>query len=199
MEYLPVFLDLKNKKCLIVGGGEIALRKARLLARANASLHVVSHQVVPELEQLLEQGAHQFRLGDFSPADLDDAVLNERPSAGGDPGAGGHVVEDHGTGSQVAARVEDHGLGRGRRTSGRAQERLLGSGQRSDRSEGAGRGRAFVDIHGSSGAAVCVDEQAARDVASGAVSRNGGAAREPKVVAVVGVYQSKVQNLRCSI
>jgi len=75
MEYLPVFLAVENKKCLIIGGGGTALRKAKLLARANANLLVVSQQILPELQRLLETGRHQFRLGDFLPADLDDAVL----------------------------------------------------------------------------------------------------------------------------
>jgi len=75
MEYLPAFLDIKDKKCLIIGGGVTALRKANLLVRANAKLHVVSQQILPTLEEIIEQEPHEFRLGNFSPADLDGAVL----------------------------------------------------------------------------------------------------------------------------
>ncbi|MBL4821587.1 MAG: uroporphyrinogen-III C-methyltransferase [Gammaproteobacteria bacterium] len=75
MEFLPAFLDIANRQCLIVGGGVTALRKARLLLRASARLSVVSHQIDPELETLLKQGAHQFRLGEFTATDLQDAVL----------------------------------------------------------------------------------------------------------------------------
>ena len=42
MERLPLFLDVKGKRCVVVGGGEVALRKATLLARAGAKLHVVA-------------------------------------------------------------------------------------------------------------------------------------------------------------
>ena len=42
MEYLPIFLDVKGKKCLIIGGGGVAYRKASLLAQAGALITIVS-------------------------------------------------------------------------------------------------------------------------------------------------------------
>ena len=36
MDYFPVFLDLKNKKCVIVGGGEVAHRKAKAVLKSGA-------------------------------------------------------------------------------------------------------------------------------------------------------------------
>lgn len=53
MDYLPLFFNLKNRPVLLIGGGEVGLRKARLLVRAGARLQVVSHEVHPELEELL--------------------------------------------------------------------------------------------------------------------------------------------------
>ena len=41
MDYLPLFHKLQGALVLVVGGGEIALRKARLLADAGAALRVV--------------------------------------------------------------------------------------------------------------------------------------------------------------
>jgi uroporphyrin-III C-methyltransferase/precorrin-2 dehydrogenase/sirohydrochlorin ferrochelatase len=40
MDYFPVFLDLKNRRCLLVGGGEVATRKGRMLAKAGARLRI---------------------------------------------------------------------------------------------------------------------------------------------------------------
>ena len=53
MQYLPVCLQLRNSPVVLVGGGTVATRKARLLLRAGASLNVVAPEIAPELEQLL--------------------------------------------------------------------------------------------------------------------------------------------------
>ena len=45
MDYLPIFLDVKGKKCLVVGGGEVSFRKSSLLLQAGAVVTIVS----PEL------------------------------------------------------------------------------------------------------------------------------------------------------
>lgn len=46
MDYLPIFLDVKGKKCLVVGGGDVSLRKTMFLLQAGALVTVVS----PELK-----------------------------------------------------------------------------------------------------------------------------------------------------
>ncbi len=91
MEFLPLFFQLKEKHCILVGGGAVALRKATLLHRAGAVLHVVAHSVKPELQTLAEASGGNFREGEYSPDDLknkvlviaatDDNVLNARVSA----------------------------------------------------------------------------------------------------------------------
>ena len=55
MDYLPLFFNLQASTVLLVGGGEVGLRKARLLVRAGARLQVVSRELHPELEQLLQE------------------------------------------------------------------------------------------------------------------------------------------------
>ncbi len=45
MDYLPVFLRIKGKSCLVVGGGEVATRKAGVLLEAGASVRVVAPQI----------------------------------------------------------------------------------------------------------------------------------------------------------
>lgn len=42
MDYFPIFCQLKDKPCLLVGGGEIAERKARLLMEAGAIISVIA-------------------------------------------------------------------------------------------------------------------------------------------------------------
>lgn len=53
MEYLPVFLALKESPVVLVGGGSVGTRKARLLLSAGASLTVVAPEISEELEQKL--------------------------------------------------------------------------------------------------------------------------------------------------
>lgn len=51
MDYFPIFCQLKDKPCLLVGGGEIAERKARLLIDAGAILSVVAPSFTPQFIQ----------------------------------------------------------------------------------------------------------------------------------------------------
>jgi uroporphyrin-III C-methyltransferase/precorrin-2 dehydrogenase/sirohydrochlorin ferrochelatase len=55
MDYFPIFLDLKNRLCLLVGGGDIATRKGRLLSKAGARLRVVAPEISSELRELVAQ------------------------------------------------------------------------------------------------------------------------------------------------
>jgi uroporphyrin-III C-methyltransferase/precorrin-2 dehydrogenase/sirohydrochlorin ferrochelatase len=50
MNHLPIFLKIKNRKCLIVGGGDIALRKFSLLNRAGARITIIAPDLCHELE-----------------------------------------------------------------------------------------------------------------------------------------------------
>ena len=52
MAYFPMFVELEGRPCLIVGGGAVALRKARKLLPYGPCLTVVAQSFVPELEAL---------------------------------------------------------------------------------------------------------------------------------------------------
>ena len=45
----PAMLDLKNKKCVIIGGGKVAVRKALPLIEAGADLTVIAPAADPQL------------------------------------------------------------------------------------------------------------------------------------------------------
>lgn len=53
MEYFPLFIDLKNKNCLVVGAGEIAARKIELLAKAGAKVTVIAPTISNSVNQLI--------------------------------------------------------------------------------------------------------------------------------------------------
>jgi uroporphyrin-III C-methyltransferase/precorrin-2 dehydrogenase/sirohydrochlorin ferrochelatase len=51
MDYLPIFADVRNKLCLVVGGGEVGKRKAGVLLEAGATVRVVAPQIEPALAE----------------------------------------------------------------------------------------------------------------------------------------------------
>ncbi|MFM5152516.1 siroheme synthase CysG [Aeromonas hydrophila] len=70
MDYLPIFCRLDNKPVLLVGGGEVAERKARLLLDAGAQLSVVAPELDPELAELAANGSIEWLAGEFAPQQL---------------------------------------------------------------------------------------------------------------------------------
>ncbi|MCP8898181.1 siroheme synthase CysG [Gilvimarinus xylanilyticus] len=75
MEYFPFFMRLRDQRVLMIGGGEIATRKARLLLKAGAKLAVVTLEVDSELKQLVEESGGTVELRAYQPSDIDGAVL----------------------------------------------------------------------------------------------------------------------------
>jgi uroporphyrin-III C-methyltransferase/precorrin-2 dehydrogenase/sirohydrochlorin ferrochelatase len=75
MEYLPIFIQIKNRPCLVVGGGSIAARKVALLRKAQADVTVVSPELCDELKALNDDGAIHYVARGFEEADLDSCVL----------------------------------------------------------------------------------------------------------------------------
>lgn len=75
MDLLPIFLNIKGKKCVVVGGGEVALRKATLLLRAGADLHIVAASLSDELRKLCSAHNCKITEREFQKADLSDAIL----------------------------------------------------------------------------------------------------------------------------
>ncbi|WP_447779563.1 siroheme synthase CysG [Aeromonas veronii] len=70
MDYLPIFCRLDNKPVLLVGGGEVAERKARLLLDAGAQLTVVAPELDPELAELATNGSIEWLAGEFASEQL---------------------------------------------------------------------------------------------------------------------------------
>ena len=75
MNYFPVFFDLSGQKVLIVGGGEVALRKISLLERTGALITVVAPEMAPGLLERSAAGKLDLVIREFDPADLDGARL----------------------------------------------------------------------------------------------------------------------------
>lgn len=56
MRYYPLMLDLRDRRCLVAGGGTVAERKVRTLLDAGAAVTVVSPAATEKLRQLAADG-----------------------------------------------------------------------------------------------------------------------------------------------
>jgi uroporphyrin-III C-methyltransferase/precorrin-2 dehydrogenase/sirohydrochlorin ferrochelatase len=72
IDYLPIFLKLDGSKCLVVGGGEVAFRKASVLVQAGAILMVVAPDLCSSFAAL---APFEYRSERFSDVHLDDITL----------------------------------------------------------------------------------------------------------------------------
>lgn len=75
MQYLPVNLRVRDTAVLLVGGGTVATRKARLLSRAGARLTVVAPEITEELAGIVREQAGSWVQGVYEPANLDSATI----------------------------------------------------------------------------------------------------------------------------
>ncbi len=72
MSYFPMFIELKERRCLVVGGGDIALHKVKVLIDFGAHVTVVSPDILLEIKQM---ELVSYREGKFHPRDLDGQQL----------------------------------------------------------------------------------------------------------------------------
>jgi precorrin-2 dehydrogenase/sirohydrochlorin ferrochelatase len=75
MKYYPVFLDLRDRPCLVIGGGAVAERKAMSLIEAGAEVTVVSPALTPKLHELSASGKITHRNKKFDENDLAGGFL----------------------------------------------------------------------------------------------------------------------------
>jgi uroporphyrin-III C-methyltransferase/precorrin-2 dehydrogenase/sirohydrochlorin ferrochelatase len=75
VNYFPVFFDLSAQRVLVVGGGEVALRKVALLERSGALITLVAPDVLPELQAHAAAGRINLTVREFVPDDLGGARL----------------------------------------------------------------------------------------------------------------------------
>jgi uroporphyrin-III C-methyltransferase/precorrin-2 dehydrogenase/sirohydrochlorin ferrochelatase len=91
MHYLPLNINVQGRPVLVVGGGDLALRKARILSRSGAVLTIVAPAVIEELRSLAEASVGRVFERSYQVQDLqcvclvvvatDDMALNEAVSA----------------------------------------------------------------------------------------------------------------------
>lgn len=73
--HYPVFLKISGKKCVVVGGGQVARRKVKTLLEHGASVEVISPEPCPELNKLVERGEIRLLRRGYQAGDLEGAFL----------------------------------------------------------------------------------------------------------------------------
>jgi precorrin-2 dehydrogenase/sirohydrochlorin ferrochelatase len=82
MRYLPIFLDVTARECIVVGGGEVAARKVESLLEAGAHVTVVSPQLSPALEAIVARSLvihldRRYQRGDLTGSALVYAATDD--------------------------------------------------------------------------------------------------------------------------
>ena len=96
--YYPVMLDVQGKRCVVVGGGEVALRRVKALAQHDARVEIISPDLCPELSQLAATGAVKATLREYKSGDLQGAFVAVA------------ATDDGTTNSQVAEEAMERGV-----------------------------------------------------------------------------------------
>ena len=96
--YYPIFLNIRGEKCLVVGGGKVALRKVKALLEHGANVEVASPTLCPELGQLAREGAIQVLQRSYKAEDLKGALIAIA------------ATDDAKTNESVAAKARQRGV-----------------------------------------------------------------------------------------
>lgn len=75
MKYYPLFLDITDRRCVVVGGGDVAERKVERLLDSGASVVVVGKTLTPGLETMKKEGRINHIDADYDQAFINNAFL----------------------------------------------------------------------------------------------------------------------------
>jgi uroporphyrin-III C-methyltransferase/precorrin-2 dehydrogenase/sirohydrochlorin ferrochelatase len=104
MDNLPIFIDLKGKPCLVVGGGDIAARKAGLLCRAHARVTLVAPTLSEPTQKMVDAGTVDWLGAVFS---TDIVMAYSLVIAATDDDAVNRQVYAHAKASGILVNVAD--------------------------------------------------------------------------------------------
>ena len=75
MQALPIFMNISQRLCVVIGAGEVAARKVTMLLRAQASVTVYAPGICPTLADLVEAGRIRYQQARFADQQLSGACL----------------------------------------------------------------------------------------------------------------------------
>jgi uroporphyrin-III C-methyltransferase/precorrin-2 dehydrogenase/sirohydrochlorin ferrochelatase len=91
MDYFPIFAKLRNRPCLVVGGGSVAARKVRQLLKSGARVTVNAPFMNDDLRRLASDGSVAIQSGPFDPLLIEHNLLVI--AATSDPGVNRDVAD----------------------------------------------------------------------------------------------------------
>ncbi len=103
--YYPISIKVEGRKCVVVGGGQVALRKVRTLLDHGASVEVVSADLCAELAGLAESGQVQAVRRDYQSGDVAGAFI--AIAATDDRGANQKISKEAGQAGVLVNVVDD--------------------------------------------------------------------------------------------
>lgn len=75
MQALPIFFNITDRLCVVIGGGDVATRKVSMLLKANAAVKLISPEICSELKALADTNKIQFVQADYHSDVLDGACM----------------------------------------------------------------------------------------------------------------------------
>lgn len=75
MQALPIFIDLKQRASVVIGGGDVATRKVTMLLKAQAKVVLIAPDLCHELQAMVDAHQLTYIKANFSPDQLDNAVI----------------------------------------------------------------------------------------------------------------------------
>jgi siroheme synthase-like protein len=73
--YYPIYLNICDRKCIVIGGGQVALRKVQILLEYGAEVDVISPELDPELVKLANDNQVRTFPREYKDGDLNNAFV----------------------------------------------------------------------------------------------------------------------------
>ncbi|MCX7988072.1 MAG: hypothetical protein N2647_01330 [Thermodesulfovibrio sp.] len=74
-KFFPIFIDIKGKKCVVIGGGAVAERKIKTLLKYGAYITVISPNITDNIKKLVEKDKIEYIRKNYSKSDIKNAFL----------------------------------------------------------------------------------------------------------------------------
>jgi siroheme synthase-like protein len=74
-QYYPIYLNICDRRCIVIGGGDVALRKVQILLEYGAEVDVISPELDPELIKLAKDNQIHTFAREYKDGDLDGCFV----------------------------------------------------------------------------------------------------------------------------